>query len=56
MIWRYVSLASILAAGALPLAIWALYRNQPRILVLASVAAALLIIAKHGSNISRLLT
>jgi len=56
MIWRYVSLASILAAAALPIAIWAVYRNQPRVVVLASVVAALLIIAKHGSNISRLLT
>jgi glycerol-3-phosphate acyltransferase PlsY len=56
MIWRYVSLASILAAAALPVAIWAVYRNQPRVVVLASVVAALLIIAKHTDNISRLLT
>jgi len=56
IIWRYVSLASILAAAALPVAIWAVYRNQPRVVVLASVVAALLIIAKHTDNISRLLT
>jgi glycerol-3-phosphate acyltransferase PlsY len=57
-LFRYVSLGSIVAAAALPALIYLLY-IQPgvplRSVLVASMAAALLIIAKHRQNISRLL-
>lgn len=51
---RYVSLASILAAGALPLAAWATGRTT--LVVAIAVLVALFVIIRHRSNISRLLS
>lgn len=54
-IWRYVSLGSIVAAGAFPLlfiAFWGI-RGHP-LLLAASILLAILIIAKHRTNIARL--
>ncbi len=52
-IWRYVSLASISAAVAVPLATW-LLRSDPRLLMFTVLVSALAIY-KHKSNIRRLL-
>ena len=60
-IWRYVSLASVVAAGALPLLFvgacfvfgWPLRDTWP-LLAFASVMA-LLVVARHRTNIARLL-
>jgi acyl phosphate:glycerol-3-phosphate acyltransferase len=56
--WRYVSLASISAAASLPLLVYLLYapRHAPPESVSAGASfAMLLIIARHRSNIIRLL-
>lgn len=50
---RYVSLASILFAVSLPVS--NLLLGKPRTLIFVSVALAVLIILRHGSNIRRLL-
>jgi glycerol-3-phosphate acyltransferase PlsY len=50
--FRYVSLASILAAGCVPLG--ALMLGYPRPSVLACVAVAVIVVARHRDNISRL--
>lgn len=50
---RYVSLASIAASAALPLAAWVTHETLAKIIV--SVAMALLAIGKHRANIQRLL-
>jgi glycerol-3-phosphate acyltransferase PlsY len=52
-IGRYVSLASILGAVALPLAAWLLGATKP--LVVLAVAVATFVIIMHRSNIRRLL-
>lgn len=52
-IWRYVSLASILAGVSLPLFVWLFYRAG--FLVYISSAAGILLIYRHRSNIQRLL-
>jgi glycerol-3-phosphate acyltransferase PlsY len=49
---RYVSLGSILGALVFPLAVWVTRSPQP--VLIASVAAALLIIYRHHGNIARL--
>ena len=59
LLTRYVSLASILAAAAIPMLVWLQLRYyQPRadgeILVSVTVCAALLIVFAHRSNIERL--
>jgi len=58
---RYVSLASILAAVALPLIIWMQTRfrvesENQNILLSSSAVVAMLIVFAHRSNIERLLT
>ena len=50
--WRYVSLASISAAAAMPIAV-ALLDGKP-LIVLMSVLIATLVIWKHKDNINRL--
>ena len=52
-IWRYVSLASILSGVFLPLFIW--FLGGAGILFYISLAAGLLLIYRHKSNIKRLL-
>jgi acyl phosphate:glycerol-3-phosphate acyltransferase len=55
VVWRtrYISLGSILAAGTFPLGVWLVYHpDWP--LLLVSVLAGMLIIARHRSNIERL--
>src|ERR1700756_2754531 len=55
--WRYVSLASISAAAAMPLLIyllWAPHRAPPLIVTFGALAAAVIIIFKHDANIQRL--
>lgn len=56
--WRYVSLASISAAAALPLLVYLLYapRHAPPVAVSAGTSAAMvLVIVRHRDNIIRLL-
>ena len=56
--WRYVSLASISAAAAMPLLmyfLWAPRRAPPLVITVGTLAAALLIIYKHCGNLQRLL-
>jgi acyl phosphate:glycerol-3-phosphate acyltransferase len=56
LLFRYVSLASVLAVGLFPLLVWAMYRSAETLQTIFFVAAAcLLIIAKHHQNIGRLL-
>jgi glycerol-3-phosphate acyltransferase PlsY len=55
--WRYVSLASISAAAAMPLLIyllWAPHHAPPLIVTFGSLVAAVIIIYKHDANIQRL--
>ena len=55
--WRYVSLASISAAAAMPLLIyflWAPHHAPPLVVSIGALLAAILIIYKHDSNIQRL--
>ena len=56
MLFRFVSLGSILTVALFPLMIWLLheYHGQPLILVFVT-ASSLLIVLKHHQNISRLL-
>jgi acyl phosphate:glycerol-3-phosphate acyltransferase len=56
--WRYVSLASIAAAAALPLLIYELYAPRfapPRVLSLATVFVSVLVVWKHRANMQRLI-
>jgi len=55
--WRYVSLASIAAAAALPLLIYLLWAPNfapPPSVTLTSLGIAALVIYQHRGNISRL--
>lgn len=55
--WRYVSLGSVLAAGALPALVYFLYAPgfaPPHAVTLATTAASVIIILKHSGNIRRL--
>lgn len=55
--WRYVSLASISAAAAMPLLVyflWAPHFAPPASISAGSLAAAMLIIYKHDANLQRL--
>jgi glycerol-3-phosphate acyltransferase PlsY len=56
--WRYVSLASISAAAALPFLIYVLYapgHAPPQSISAGASFAMILIIARHRANITRLL-
>ena len=56
--WRYVSLASISAAAALPLLVYLLYapgHAPPAAVTACTLLAAVLVIVKHRENIERLL-
>ena len=53
-VFRYVSLGSVIAAGVFPALFYA-FRSPPTLLVLGSAASAGIIIARHRSNIARLL-
>jgi acyl phosphate:glycerol-3-phosphate acyltransferase len=55
--WRYVSLASISAAAAMPLLIyflWAPHHAPPLMVTFGALAAAVIVIYKHDANIQRL--
>ena len=53
---RYVSLASIFAAGTFPLFAWYFYRGLfPAGVITAATLAALLVIGRHYENIDRLM-
>ena len=56
--WRYISLASISAAAALPLLVYLLYapgHAPPTPVSLSTLVAAAMVIVKHRDNIERLL-
>jgi glycerol-3-phosphate acyltransferase PlsY len=58
LFWRYVSLASISAAAALPLLVYLLYapgHAPPTAVSVSTLVAAVLVIFKHRDNIERLL-
>jgi glycerol-3-phosphate acyltransferase PlsY len=50
---RQISMGSIVAAGSLPLATW-LIEHPPWIVVVATLAAAVFVIARHWANIGRI--
>jgi glycerol-3-phosphate acyltransferase PlsY len=55
--WRYVSLASLTAAAAIPLLVyllWAPHFAPPTIVAVGSLAIAVLVIFQHRGNIGRL--
>jgi glycerol-3-phosphate acyltransferase PlsY len=53
-LWRYVSLGSISAAAAMPLAVY--FLGGSRTLTTATVIISLIVIARHHENIRRLLS
>ena len=56
--WKYISLGSIAAAAAMPLLIyflWAPHHAPPTVIIFGTMAATLLIIYKHDTNIQRLM-
>lgn len=58
LFWRYVSLASISAAAALPVLVYLLYAPRhapPTAVSVCTLLAAVLVIVKHRDNIERLL-
>ena len=55
LVWRYVSLASITAVLAFPIALLVSGRESSPFIFAASLLGALLIISRHSSNIHRLL-
>jgi acyl phosphate:glycerol-3-phosphate acyltransferase len=55
--WRFVSLASISGAAAMPLLVyffWAPGHAPPNVITFGSLAAVLLVVYKHDKNIQRL--
>jgi len=57
LIWRFVSLASISAAAALPLLVyflWAPHHAPPLVVSIGTLFASALIIYKHDANLQRL--
>jgi glycerol-3-phosphate acyltransferase PlsY len=58
LFWRYVSLASVSAAAALPLLVYLLYapgHAPPAAVTAGTLLAAALVIVKHRENIERLM-
>jgi glycerol-3-phosphate acyltransferase PlsY len=58
LFWRYVSLASVSAAAALPLLVYLLYapgQAPPAAVTAGTLLAASLVIVKHRENIERLM-
>ena len=58
LFWRYVSLASVSAAAALPLLVYLLYapgHAPPTAVTAGTLLASVLIIVKHRKNIERLM-
>ena len=53
-LFRYVSLASIVAAISLPVFVWIFTPHRTMFFLLCTVAIALLVIVKHHANIARL--
>ena len=56
--WRYISLASLSAAAALPLLIYILYAPRhapPTAISVCTLLAAIVVIVKHRDNIERLM-
>lgn len=56
VLFRYVSLASIIATAAFPVVAYAFMAREDRLLMPFIITAAVLIIAKHHQNIRRLLS
>lgn len=55
-IWRFVSLASMLATIAMPWLVWWQYRGAyPQSIMMATAAAACLILWRHRSNLQRII-
>jgi acyl phosphate:glycerol-3-phosphate acyltransferase len=52
LIWRYISLGSVIAAGVMPVMIW--FMPHTRQLLIAAALISVIVIIKHHSNISRL--
>ncbi|MBK5275364.1 MAG: glycerol-3-phosphate acyltransferase [Desulfuromonadales bacterium] len=52
LIWRYVSLGSVAAAAAMPVAVWAL--GSGRVLGVVTMIIAIIVIVRHIENIKRL--
>ena len=50
---RHISMGSIVAAGALPLAVW-LIEHPPGVVIVAALAAGAFIVYRHQANIERL--
>ena len=50
---RHISMGSIVAAGALPLAVW-LIEHPPGVVIVAALAAGAFIVYRHQPNIERL--
>ena len=58
LFWRYVSLASVSAAAALPLLVYLLYapgHAPPSTVTAGTLLAAVMVIVKHRQNIERLM-
>ncbi len=53
---RYMSLASMVAAGSLPFFVWLWMRDNARLYLILSIIAALFILFRHRDNIQRLLS
>jgi len=54
LIWRYISLGSIIATGAFPLLVYFM-KHPPLPIVLGAAGSAFIIIAMHHANIRRLI-
>jgi glycerol-3-phosphate acyltransferase PlsY len=58
LFWRYISLASVSAAAALPLLVYLLYapgHGPPTAVTVGTLLSSVLIIVKHRKNIERLM-